>query len=243
MARPRHRGHEKVRACLRLVRHLGCLGRVDVEVTRAWVVDVLFEDVLEHRVEALDVRVGRFVGAPPRIQEHQGLRIQRADIQVLRIQRVDLRHRPSVGAVQRRSRIGIMLRGVADRHCPNERFLHRVVGPLDQRERALGGLIGGAGVGVGQPAIQEGAAGFRLTPEAHSTIWILALRLFERPDRHGKREGIHHLHALIEVGLRERRVGVDRPGVIAGDCLQQRDGWGRSPLGGRVAGCHEYRRD
>ena len=65
------------------------------------------------------------------------------------------------------------------------------------------------------------APGQRLAPCAHGARRILPLRLLERPDGHRVGEGEHHLHPLVEIGLRQGLGGGDGAGVLAQNGVQE----------------------
>ena len=141
--------------------------------------DVLGQNALEHCVEALDEGIARVVKRPLRVQEHQRLRIQRPHVEIVRIRTIDLRHRLTVGAVQHRPGVRIVLLRVPNGHGLDEGLLDRVVGLVDPRHRLPGGLVRTGRVRTTHSAVHEGAAGLRLAPVAHGAVRIPALRFLK----------------------------------------------------------------
>ena len=187
-------------------RHGRGLGGVHVEVTGAWMADVPRQDALQHLMQPMDVRIVYIARAAPRLEQKEGVGIQRGDLEVLGILRGHLLHGVSVGAILldapgRVERLEIAHRDRVDQRTlrgrgatlQRQRFLCRCI-----RVRRLVGIHGRVEVRPPRP---------RFAPVTDRAPGIALPGFAERSHRLPLREGVHHLEALVEVRL---RLGVGR---------------------------------
>ena len=207
VTRPGDRRAEVVGARLGLLRLDGGFGGVDVQVAGAGVREVHGEHRLEDGVDLLHRGFLDIPAAAPGLEQHERLAVQRSHVEVVRESLIDLGHRPRVRRVQHLAGVVVVLLLVADRHGLDQRLLHLVGMLPGQLLRLLDVLVRPWRVVAAHRSVQVGAPGPRLAPEAHGTVGVLLLSLPERTGGPQRREGVHHLDALVEELLRLGRVG------------------------------------
>ena len=201
-------------ARLRLPRIDGRLGRMDVQMAGAGMLDVPRQHALEHAVEPLDVGIVQIARAPARLEQEQRVAVQGRGVEIVGVALGERLHRLRVGLVlvaplrhvevldvAHRQRVDVV--ALAGAAVPRRREGHR----LPDRGVGVGRLRGPHG------AVEIGAPGPGLAPVADGAVRVVDPRLAERADRVDLGEGVHQLHALVEELPGLGAVRGDREGV------------------------------
>ena len=178
------------------------LGGVHVQMTRARMIDVLRKNALEDAVQALHARAGDVAGSTPRLEQEQRIGVQRLSIEIVGVGIGDAAHRLGVRLVLIHSLFRIEFLDVADRHRVDERALFRGRMLFLQRERLPDGGVRVRSLVGAHRSVQVGSPCPRLAPVADGAVRVPLPRFAKRANRFGLGEGIHHLEALVEEGLR-----------------------------------------
>ena len=147
----------------------------------------------------------------PRLDVHQRIGVKHKDIGILRKCFGDLAHCVSVSLIERCA-VTRASGSVAGDECCRQRALQRCFGKVGRLHRSFEGARFGFGM---HPVIDVGAQGMRLTPQAHSAVWIKTLRHAERAHRLGMVESPQMPQALVKPGLRQRLDSLDVHAIAA----------------------------
>ncbi len=222
MARAGHRRAEKLGACGGTFGDGGGFGGVDVQVTRARVMDVARQDALEHLVKAADVWAVHVACAAPWFEQEECVGIERRDVEVIRIPCRNLLHRIAIRAILFAAFRGIELLDVAHGDRVDERTL-LLAGLVFQCHRLARGGVRVRRLLVAHRRVQVRSPRPRFSPVADRAVGITLPRLAERTDGLGLGERVHHLEALVEVRLgllalrRDRPAERPQPGLVDGN--------------------------
>ena len=176
-------------------------GRVHVQVAGARMVHVLRENPLEHAMQPLHALALDVARSAARLEKKQRVRVQRGDIEIVRIRGGDLADGLRIRLVLIDALLRIEFLYVADRHRVDQRALLCRRSVL-QPDRLLNGRIGVRRFLGAHRTVQVRSPGPRLAPVADRAIRIALPCFAERANRLGLRERVHHLEALIEKRLR-----------------------------------------
>ncbi len=222
VTRARNRLAEILRAGLGLLRPDRGLGGVHVEMARAGMRRVARQDTLEHSVQPLNPRRVHVALAPAWLEQEQRVGVERAGIEIVRVRLREAAHGLGVRLVLRQALLGVEVLDVTHRERVDVVALDGAGLCLQLEGPARGGVRERRVLGV-HLLVEVRAPRPGLAPVADGTGRVGSPRRAERPDGVRLREREHHLHALVEVGLRFRVGRGDLTGEGAERLGHQRD--------------------
>ena len=215
----------------------------------AGVLDVLGQHALEHLVQALHVGIVEVARAAARLEQEEGVAVERRRVEVVGELLGHLANRLGVGLFLIHALLGIEVLHVAHLHRLDEGLLPRR-GGLAQRQRLLQSGVGKRRVLGQHRAVQVRTPRPGFPPVADGARRIALPRFAERAHRVELGERVHHLEALVEellgfvVGRGDRagegpeahRVERDRIGDVLGEFQRGRP----AGLGRRRGRAHRH---